>query len=131
MTLQLNLSTLWRCMGLGLCLSLISGCSLHQPIRQAQGPVRYGANHPAEELIEAKPTWFGCRVDNDCQVERGVCNEMQGVNRAFIEPFRQYRNKMSQSVDCLNATLEKVNGPSKCVANRCTVNVSKAKQLPH
>lgn len=129
MALKVGVRVQWRWISACVCLGLMSGCSVHQSVRptlEATGGNR--ATTHSEALIEAQPAWFGCRTDNDCQVERGVCNEVQGVNKAFLEPFRQYRDKMSQSVECVNAPLQVAVGPSKCVVHRCTVNVPKSKQ---
>ena len=119
-----------------LVVGLLTGCGSQQQQQQTgqspytgtttgtatttSGPV----STPNQTVIQADPAWFGCRVDSDCQVERGVCNELQGVNHSYVDAFRDYRLKMSQSMQCEDEKLRMTSpGSVQCVEHRCVVPV--------
>lgn len=87
--------------------------------------MRDAASPPAAQqnsaVVEAKPEWFGCKTDADCTVETGLCGQPQGVNRSFVMPFQQYRERMEQVIRCMPNTESAAKEEATCLKQRCAV----------
>jgi hypothetical protein len=103
------------------CLALVSGCTLRQST-QPGTPTPEGPVIQPNASLDADPSWFACKVDTDCSVERGICGAPHAVNSSFLDVFRQYRDKMGQVVDCA-VNSSKVSAPmgARCMQQRCLV----------
>ena len=73
------------------------------------------------QVVQADPAWFGCKADTDCQVEKGLCDSPQAVNKAFLSLFQIYRDHMNQQVDCTVFAPVVVNAKAQCVKQRCAI----------
>jgi hypothetical protein len=66
-----------------------------------------------------KSDFYACEQDNDCVVESGVCNNMEGVNKAHIKEFREQVAIQSQAVDCMSPDPNPPEFTALCMASRC------------
>jgi|GEM_PF-2831288 len=105
--------------GLLLFGSVLAGC--RAKVGPGPGAVATDVKPVRPAVVQAEPTWFACRSDNDCQVEKGLCYAPQAVNKAFIPQFKVYRDQMNQQIDC--TVLAPVSAASKaqCVKRRCAI----------
>lgn len=108
-------------------LSLLGGC-------KAKIAPELGAQNAGKpirpEVVQANPAWFGCKADADCQVEKGLCDSPQAVNKAFISLFQTYRDHMNQQVDCTVFAPALVNIKAQCVKQRCAIQKPADKKAP-
>jgi hypothetical protein len=112
----------WLCVVL-FSVGWLSGCTAR--VSTGSSAVKQAASPPAAQqngdVVEAQPEWFGCKVDTDCTVEAGLCGRPQSVNRNFVVPFQQYRERMEQVIRCMPNTGNATKETATCLNRRCAL----------